>query len=177
MNYINENRLNFIIENTVDKFIMENAIDEMTKKQVQHSTKSFINKIKDKLEKKSADDNSDKDNNSKDDDEKFGPKDIRKNAKKQKGGSRGNFNAKADAMYNSKINDLEQGKLSDILNNGPFNISKIAQKVFPDHTKEGAQSQLRKELKGEHADSGYKYRLKKHHLQRLRAILSKLLNV
>ena len=80
MNYINENRLNFIIENTVDKFIMENAFDEITKKQVKHSTKSFADKIKDKLENKSVDDNSDKDNNSKDDDEKFGPKDIRKNA-------------------------------------------------------------------------------------------------
>ena len=149
MNYINENRLNFIIENAVEKYIMENAVDEITKKQFKHSTKSFVNKIKDKLENKSVDNNPDKDNNSKDDDEKFGPKDIRKNAKKQKGGSRGNFNAKADAMYNSKINDLEQGKLSDILNNGPFNISKIAQEVFPDHTDEGAQSQLRKILNGE----------------------------
>lgn len=164
MNYINENKLNLVVED---------AINEFTKKQVKHSLKSFTDKIKEKMKEKSEDE----DGKEGDEDKKYGPKDIRKNARKKKGGTRGDFNAKADKLYNQEVDDLEQGQLSSILTNGPFNISQIAQEVFPDHTKEGAQSQLRKELKGEHADSGHKYRLKKHHLQRLRAVLAKILNI
>jgi hypothetical protein len=69
---------------------------------------------------------------------------------------------------------MQQSEIADELNSGYFNISKIAQEIYPDHTKEGAQSQLRKKLKGETADSGFKYHLKKKEINALRPILNKV---
>ena len=102
------------------------------------------------------------------------PHDVRKSAIKTQGGGRKDFNAKNDKTYNRDTDDMQQSEIADELNSGYFNISKIAQEIYPDHTKEGAQSQLRKKLKGETADSGFKYHLKKKEINALRPILNKV---
>lgn len=44
------------------------------------------------------------------------------------------------------------------------NVAALARKLYPDHTPEGAQSQLRKKLKGEKNDNGSEYHLKEREL-------------
>lgn len=112
-----------------------------------------------------------------DDDDSDGKKDkkFRKNAIKAKGGLRKDFDAYDDKIYNKNVNDMEQSDIEKMLNNGFFNIKKVAEKLYPDHTPEGAQSQLNKKIKGDYSDSGTKYRLKTKELRKLRAILSKIM--
>ena len=102
------------------------------------------------------------------------PHDIRKSAIKTQGGGRKDFDAKNDKTYNQDTDDMQQSEIADELNSGYFNISKIAQEIYPDHTKEGAQSQLRKKLKRETADSGYEYHLKEKETNALRPIMNKI---
>lgn len=53
-----------------------------------------------------------------------------------------------------------------------INVAALARKVYPNHTPEGAQSQLRKKIKGLTNDNGSKYRVK----EREGAIIKKELN-
>lgn len=52
-----------------------------------------------------------------------------------------------------------------------INIAALARKVYPDHTPEGAQSQLRK-IKGETNDNGSEYHLKNDEASTVRKELS-----
>jgi hypothetical protein len=54
-----------------------------------------------------------------------------------------------------------------------INISAVAQEIYPDHTPEGAQSQLRKKVKGIENDNGSKYRLKKKEAYKIRRAIAK----
>ena len=53
-------------------------------------------------------------------------------------------------------------------NDSIYNIAALARIVYPNHTPEGAQSQLRKKLKGEKNDYGSEYHLKDRELQKIR---------
>lgn len=72
-----------------------------------------------------------------------------------------NISASDEEKLRNKIND------EDI-----FNIAALARKIYPDHTPEGAQSQLRKKLNAIKNDNGSEYHLK----EKEAAILSKELN-
>lgn len=116
--------------------------------------------------------------NFKKDDEKSGDKKkkkkrkFRKNAIKMKGGLRKDFDSEDDEIYNKNISDREEDSIAAALNPDFVNISAVAQKLYPDHTPEGAQSQLRKKLKGETSDSGSKYKIKTKEAKKLKAIIS-----
>ena len=97
---------------------------------------------------------------------------FRKNAIKMKGGLRKDFDSEDDETYNQNISDREEDSITGSLNPDFVNISAVAQKLYPDHTPEGAQSQLRKKLKGETSDSGSKYKIKTKEAKKLRAIIS-----
>lgn len=100
---------------------------------------------------------------------------IIKNAIKKKGGHRADFDADHDKRVNPSLSNADNNELSNVADNDMFDISAIAQKMYPDHTPEGAQSQLRKKLKGVHNDSGTPYKLKNKEARKLRKILSALL--
>ena len=111
-------------------------------------------------------------NTKKDEDEKR----FRKKAIKTKGGVRKDFDVENDKKYNKNADDQEQSSVKDVLLNGFVNIKKVAEELYPDHTPEGAQSQLRKKLKGEKSDSGSTYKLKTKEVKRLRHIIAADLN-
>lgn len=102
-------------------------------------------------------------------------KKFRKRAIKKKGGLRGDFDVESDELYNAGVDDQEQSEVSSILDSPMINLKAVATKLYPDHTEEGAQSQLRKKIKHEVSDSGKVYRLKKGEVRKLRAIISKML--
>ena len=99
--------------------------------------------------------------------EKKGPKETGKNAKKLKNGLRTDFNYKLDRETNPNLNNQDSEDLIDILD---------AQDIYPDHTPEGAQSQLRKKVKGLKSDSGSTYKIKKKEAFKIRRALAKEIN-
>lgn len=98
-----------------------------------------------------------------------------KNAIKKKGGGRKDIDYTSDARSNPNISQADQGDLTKILDSPLINQSEVASELYPDHTKEGAQSQLRKKVKGLKSDSGSKYRIKRKEARRLRRILARML--
>ena len=119
-----------------------------------------------------------KDNEEKDDVEKDKtPKKFKKKAIKTKGSGRKDFDVKNDETYNQNVDDLEQSSVEDILKNGFINIKKVAEKLYPDHTPEGAQSQLNKKLRGDKSDSGSTYKLKNKEVKKLRQIIANYLKL
>ena len=119
--------------------------------------------------------------NKKDDDKEHHPKknkkekNVAKNAKKLRNGLRTDFNVKQDRLTNPNLNAQDNEDLSNILDNPAIDLAAIAKKIYPDHTAQGAQSQLRKKVKGLRSDSGSKYKIKKKEAYKLRRILSSLL--
>lgn len=105
------------------------------------------------------------------------PKKFKKKAIKTKGSGRKDFDVKNDETYNQNVDDLEQSSVEDILKNGFINIKKVAEKLYPDHTPEGAQSQLNKKLRGDKSDSGSTYRLKNKEVKKLRQIIANYLKL
>lgn len=101
---------------------------------------------------------------------------FRKKAIKGKGGIRKDLDVEDEKTYNQNVDDQEQSSVKDILSNGFINIKKVAEKLYPDHTPEGAQSQLNKKLTGAKSDSGSTYKLKKKEVKRLRHIIAIFLN-
>lgn len=69
----------------------------------------------------------------------------------------------------NQMNSEDESNIRNmVLNNDLINIAALARKVFPDHTPEGAQSQLRKQLKGIKNDSGHQYHIKQRVGQEIR---------
>jgi len=66
--------------------------------------------------------------------------------------------------------------LTDILDSGYVNLAAVARDVYPDHTEEGAQSQLRKKVKGLTNDNGSKYKVKKKEAFKIRRSLARHLD-
>ena len=135
----------------------------------------FINEdVAPVLEKKSKKSKHKKDKPKKDLSHK--EKESGKNAIKTKGGGRKNIDYKADKKSNPNISKADQGDLERILNSPVVNLTTVAKELYPGHTDTGAESQLRKKLKGEKSDSGSTYRIKRKEARRLRRILAKMLN-
>ena len=105
-----------------------------------------------------------------------GPKDIVKKGKKLRNGLRADFDAKKERETNPNLNNQDSEDLADILDSPYVDLAAVAHDIYPDHTKEGAQSQLRKKVKGLTSDSGSKYRIKKKEAYKIRRALAKEIN-
>jgi hypothetical protein len=110
------------------------------------------------------------------DKDKDEPRDIGKKAKKLKNGRRGEYNFKKERETNPNLNAQDAEDISSILDSDYINVAALAQDVYPDHTREGAQSQLRKKIKGLTNDNGSPYKLKKKEAFKIRRMLAKHLN-
>ena len=144
-----------IISESIESYIDDNILVEAKKK-------------KGKKKKKKGKEHHDKKETKKD-------KKFKKKALKAKGGLRKDLDVEDDSTYNKNGDDQEQSSIKDLLNNGFFNKKKVAEKLYPDHTPEGAQSQLNKKLNGDRSDSGSIYKLKKKEVRKLRKIIASLL--
>lgn len=107
---------------------------------------------------------------------KKGPKDTGKNAKKLKNGLRTDFNYKQERETNPNLNNQDSEDLINILDSPYVDLAAVAQDIYPDHTPEGAQSQLRKKVKGLKSDSGSTYKIKKKEAFKIRRALAKEIN-
>ena len=145
-------------------------------------TRNIITEKKSKKDYKKEDDKDEDEGNEKDDEDENddskpkNKKKFRKNAIKGKGGLRKDFDTETDETYNKNVDDQEQSSVKNLLTNGFINIKKVAEKLYPDHTPEGAQSQLNKKLRGDKSDSGSTYKLKSKEVKRLRHIIASYLN-
>ncbi len=101
------------------------------------------------------------------------PKDSVKKGKKLKNGLRADFDAKKDRETNPNLNNQDNEDLSTIVDSDLIDVAALAKRVYPDHTPQGAQSQLRKKIKGLKSDSGSTYKLKKKEAFKIRRELAK----
>jgi hypothetical protein len=144
-----------IISEEINKHIVENIISEEINSFLNEN--GFFEAKKKKAKKK-------------------GPKDTGKNAKKLKNGLRTDFNYKQERETNPNLNNQDSEDLIDILDSPYVDLAAVAQDIYPDHTPEGAQSQLRKKVKGLKSDSGSTYKIKKKEAFKLRRALAKEIN-
>lgn len=100
-------------------------------------------------------------------------KDVVKKGKKLKRGLRTDFDAKKDRETNPNLNNQDAEDLNALLDSDLIDVAAIAKRVYPDHTPQGAQSQLRKKIKGLKSDSGSTYKLKKKEAFKIRRELAK----
>lgn len=103
-------------------------------------------------------------------------RDIAKNAKKLRNGLRADFDRKKDKETNPNLINQDAEDISDLIDSDAINTAAVAKELYPDHTEEGAQSQLRKKVKGLENDNGSKYKLKKKEAYKLNRIISKILH-
>jgi hypothetical protein len=68
----------------------------------------------------------------------------------------------------------DEESLRDALESDTINLAAVARKVYPEHTKEGAQSQLRKKIKGVKNDNGDEYHLKEREASIIRQEMNKI---
>lgn len=108
--------------------------------------------------------------------EKDEPRDIGKKAKKLSNGRRGEFNFKRERETNPNLNAQDAEDISSLIDSDFINTAAVAHEWRPDLTPEGAQSELRKKVKGLTNDNGSKYKLKKKDAFRLHRILAKQLD-
>jgi len=160
--------INNIIQETINDYIndiiIEGVISEISKKEKQE--KKAIKRLKkDVLDaskgKKKAKKHVEK------------AKDIAKNAKKLKNGIRTDFDVKKERETNPNLNKQDNEDLSSIIDSDLIDVAALAKRVYPDHTPQGAQSQLRKKIKGLKSDSGSTYKLKKKEAFKIRRELAK----
>lgn len=85
----------------------------------------------------------------------------------------------AKQQKHAKVRDGENVSYSDetqirheVNKDDLINVAALARKVYPDHTPEGAQSQLRKKLKGLTNDNGSEYHIKEREASTIRKALN-----
>jgi len=162
---INNYIYDIVNENRMDSIIDECIISEISKKEKKEKkdVKRLKKDVRDaaKKGKKTAKEKVKK------------AKDIIKNGKKLKNGLRTDFNAKLDRETNPNLNNQDAEDLADIIDSDLIDVAALAKRVYPGHTPQGAQSQLRKKIKGLRNDNGSKYRLKKKEAYKIRRELAK----
>ena len=62
----------------------------------------------------------------------------------------------------------------DVDGSGIVNVAALAREVYPNHTPEGAQSQLRKKLKGLTNDNGSEYHIKEREANIIQKVMDKI---
>ena len=143
--------INKIISEEINKFIMENVISEEIDNSINEDL--FAEKSKKPINK-----------------------DIAKKGKKLKNGLRADFDRKRDRETNPNLNNQDAEDISDLIDSDVINTAAVAKQLYPDHTEEGAQSQLRKKVKGLENDNGSRYKLKKKEAHKLNRIISRMLH-
>ena len=98
---------------------------------------------------------------------------VRKNAIKTKGGHRKDYDIEQDKQTNPNLNNQDNKDIAKLLDNDYVNLAAVARDVYPDHTDQGAQSQLRKKVKGLKSDSGSTYKIKKREADEIFRSISK----
>lgn len=93
---------------------------------------------------------------------------------KNKRGVKKYVDHEAEKENNPKVSSDDEIELRKDMNNDVINVAAMARKVFPDHTPEGAQSQLRKQIKGLKSDSGSEYHIKQKTANIIRKELGKI---
>ena len=93
---------------------------------------------------------------------------------KNKRGVKKYVDHEAEKENNPKVSSDDEIELRKDMNNDVINVAAMARKVFPDHTPEGAQSQLRKQIKGLKSDSGSEYPIKQKTANIIRKELGKI---
>ena len=73
----------------------------------------------------------------------------KKKLRKKKGGGKEYYNYDDYEMKNKKISQGDASSVRGSIDTEKTNIAAVARDLFPDHTDEGAQSQLRKILNGD----------------------------
>ena len=159
------NNIDRIITEAINDFLEENILDESKKNSGKHSMDDAIKDVlthKKHLKGGKA--------------KKKKLKDIVKKGKKLRNGRRTDFDAKKERETNPNLTNQDAEDINNILDSDYINVAALAQDVYPDHTPEGAQSQLRKKIKGLTNDTGSKYKLKKKEAYKIRRYLSRELN-
>lgn len=104
---------------------------------------------------------------------KKGSRKVVKKGKKLSNGKRTDFDVEKERETNPNLNKQDNEDLADILDSPFVDLAAVAKKVYPGHTPEGAQSQLRKKVKGLKNDNGSKYKIKKKEAFKIRRIIDK----
>ena len=150
--------VNKIISEEINNYIMENIISEEINNFINEDV--FTEKSKKPTSKKKKKRNTD----------------IAKKGKKLRRGLRTDFDRKKDRETNPNLTNQDAEDINDIIDSDAINTAAVAKQLYPDHTEEGAQSQLRKKVKGLENDNGSKYKLKKKEAHRLRRIIARMLH-
>lgn len=91
-------------------------------------------------------------------------------------GHHDDIQAKIKAREGENVSKSDEERLRSLLQTDLFNIAAVAKRIYPDHTDEGAQSQLRKKILGEKSDSGSEYHLKQHELEAISNIINDIVH-
>ena len=94
------------------------------------------------------------------------------------------YNQKTDAQKKYEKSKIRDGNSvssgdedqirHDVDGSGIVNIAALARKVYPSHTPQGAQSQLRKKLKGLNNDNGSEYHIKEREANIIQKVMDKI---
>lgn len=129
-------------KNSIDRIINE-EVSNVINESIMSDIGDMISKVLNKIGKKHKKNKGKGKKNKKEDDDK---PDIRK--KKVVGGTK-SYDYDDYQEKHKKVNTADYHKIADSIDQEKSDIAAIAREVFPDHTEEGAQSQLRKILNGE----------------------------
>ena len=120
---MDERIINNIIKEAVDKIITEDMIGETN-----HDVANLIQRYLHSHKKKEP---------------------QKKKFRKKKGGGKEYYDYDDYEMKNKKISAGDASSIRTSIDTEKTNIAAVARDLFPDHTEEGAQSQLRKILNGD----------------------------
>ena len=94
------------------------------------------------------------------------------------------YNQKTDAQKKYEKSKIRDGNSvssgdedqirHDVDGSGIVNVAALAREVYPNHTPEGAQSQLRKKLKGLTNDNGSEYHIKEREANIIQKVMDKI---
>ena len=120
---MNKERISNIINEEINKVIAENSMEEAN-----HEVANLIKHYMQNRNKDSQD---------------------KKKYRKRKGGGKEYYDYHDYELKNKKISLGDASSIRNTIDTEKTNIAAVARDLFPDHTEEGAQSQLRKILNGE----------------------------
>ena len=123
---MNREVLDSIIAESINKVLTEDFFGESHKNDVAHLIKHYLGKHKHDKHKKN-----------------------KKKLRKLANGGKEYYDYDDYEMKNKKISVGDASSIRNTVDTEKTNIAAVARELFPDHTEEGAQSQLRKILNGE----------------------------
>lgn len=95
-------------------------------------------------------------------------------AEKNRKGEKKYIDHDKEKEKNVRASSDDENEIRKDMNNDFINVAAMAREVFPNHTPEGAQSQLRKQIKGLKSDSGSEYHINQKTANKIRKELGKI---